>query len=195
MKRLFDFTAALLALVILMPFFLLIALIIIIASKGGVFYAQTRVGKGQKHFHLLKFRTMVPEADKSGELTIGIQDPRITRFGSFLRKYKLDELPQLLNILAGEMSFVGPRPEVPKYVALYNEEQLKVLTVRPGLTDYASLEYINENEILGKSADPEHAYLNAIMPAKLKLNLKYIEDQCFILDMRIILKTLKAIFS
>ena len=136
---------------------------------------------------------MRPDSEKSGQLTVGMRDPRITGIGYFLRKYKLDELPQLLNILKGDMSIVGPRPEVPVYVELYDPCQLRVLKMRPGLTDYASLAYINENEILGKAADPEKTYIEQIMPAKLELNLKYIEEQSFRTDMKIIWKTIRKL--
>lgn len=195
MKRLFDIVISLLAIIILSPVIIIISVFILLTSQGSIFYRQVRVGKDQKPFVLLKFRTMSPNSEKSGQLTVGERDPRITGIGFFLRKYKLDELPQLLNILVGQMSFVGPRPEVPAYVAMYTAEQLKVLSVKPGLTDYASLEYINENEILGKVDDPEKTYIETVMPAKLKLNLKYIEDQSFTEDISIIFKTIKAILS
>jgi lipopolysaccharide/colanic/teichoic acid biosynthesis glycosyltransferase len=136
---------------------------------------------------------MVSNAEKSGQLTVGTNDRRITRVGGFIRKYKLDEFPQLINIIKGDMSIVGPRPEVRKYVDLYNEEQLKVLSVRPGLTDYASLEYINENEILGKASDPEKVYIEEIMPAKLQLNLRYIQEQGLKTDLKIIFRTIGKI--
>ena len=164
-------------------------------SKGGIFYAQVRVGKGGKDFQLYKFRTMRTGADQQGLLTVGEKDNRITRVGAFLRKSKLDELPQLVNIILGEMSFVGPRPEVRKYVDLYNDEQRKVLEVSPGLTDYASLEYINENKILGESDKPEQTYIDQIMPRKLEMNLKYIKEQSFSTDIKLILKTIGKIFS
>ncbi len=189
MKRLFDILAALLALCILLPVFLLISIWIVVDSRGGVFYTQQRVGKGNRDFSLLKFRSMRPGADKKGLLTIGGRDPRITRAGSFLRKSKMDELPQLINILAGKMSFVGPRPEVRKYVEHYSAEQMKVLDVRPGLTDPASLEYFEESELLAKSNDPEKTYLESIMPAKLELNLQYIEKRNFLTDLKIIFRT------
>jgi lipopolysaccharide/colanic/teichoic acid biosynthesis glycosyltransferase len=193
-KRLFDILLSFFAIIVLLPFFIIISLLIVLSSRGGIFYTQKRVGKDNRDFNLYKFRTMVPGAHKSGLLTVGGRDPRITKVGYFLRKYKLDELPQLLNILKGDMSIVGPRPEVRKYVELYNDEQLKVLSVRPGLTDYASLEYINENEILGKSDDPEALYINKVMPEKLQLNLKYIKEKSLITDLKIILKTVAKIF-
>ena len=163
-------------------------------SKGGAFFSQTRVGKDGKHFQLLKFRTMRPASESKGQLTVG-KDPRITKVGHTLRKYKLDEIPQLFNILKGDMSVVGPRPEVPKYVALYNEEQKKVLAVRPGLTDLASIEYINENEVLSKSTNPEETYIKEIMPHKLKLNLVYIKKQSFFFDLQLIFKTHQPSFA
>ena len=177
----------------LMPLFLIVALWIIIDSKGGVFYRQIRIGKAEKEFRLLKFRSMATGSDKKGQLTIG-EDSRVTRPGKFIRRTKIDEFPQLLNIIKGEMSIVGPRPEVPKYTSLYSIDQKRVLTVRPGLTDYASLEYFDEQMILGQSSDPENSYINEVMPAKLKLNLKYIEEQSFLTDLAIIFKTIGAIF-
>lgn len=178
-----------------MPFFILIILLIVSTSPGPVFYLQERVGKNGKSFKLFKFRTMFVGADKKGLLTVGGKDPRITPIGYYLRKYKLDELPQLLNVLLGSMSMVGPRPEVKKYVDLYTEEQKRILLVKPGITDYASIEYFNENELLGKSTDPEDTYIKQVMPAKLELNKKYIEQAGIITDFKIIIKTLKRIFS
>ncbi len=194
-KRIFDIVFSLTGILLLSPFFIIISILIMPDSKGEIFYKQIRIGKNQKKFFLLKFRTMRPGSDIKGLITVGGRDPRVTNAGQFLRKYKLDELPQLFNILIGDMSFVGPRPEVEKYVKLYNDEQLKVLSIKPGLTDYASLAYINESEILGQSQDPEKTYTEEIMPAKLKLNLEYIKDQCFITDMKIIGKTFGRIFS
>lgn len=189
MKRLFDIVSSLIGLLFLFPVLILISLVIFATSRGGVFYSQTRVGKNKKHFKLLKFRTMKPNSDKAGQLTVGENDSRITGIGGVLRKLKLDEIPQLLNVIRGEMSIVGPRPEVPKYVDLYSEEQLKVLSVRPGLTDLASIEFINENEILGNSENPEKEYVEVIMPKKLRLNIKYIENQTFLGDIKLIFKT------
>lgn len=193
MKRLFDILVSLLALCVLLPVFLLISIWIVLDSRGGIFYTQQRVGRGNHDFSLLKFRSMRPGADKKGLLTIGGRDPRITRAGSFLRHSKMDELPQLINILAGKMSFVGPRPEVRKYVEHYSAEQMKVLEVRPGLTDPASLEYFQESELLAGSEDPEKTYLETIMPAKLELNLKYIDQRSFSRDLNIIFQTLGKI--
>lgn len=193
MKRLFDIFFSTIGILILLPFFLFISLMIILDSKGGIFYKQVRVGKNNIDFYLLKFRSMRTDADKKGLLTVGGRDPRITRMGYYIRKYKIDELPQLFNVLKGDMSLVGPRPEVRKYVSLYNDEQKKVLSVQPGITDYASIEYSNENEILGKANDPEKVYIEEIMPAKLKLNLKYISEKSLATDLKIILNTLKKI--
>ena len=193
MKRAFDIVSCALAVLLLFPFGLLIALCIVCGSKGGVFYRQTRVGRGGKDFKLLKFRTMRPNADRQGLLITVGNDQRITRIGKFLRKYKIDELPQLLNIIKGDMSVVGPRPEVRRYVELYDERQRRVLTVRPGLTDYASLKYISESELLAKSDDPEKTYIKEIMPAKLELNLQYIDNQSLKEDFKLILKTIASI--
>lgn len=192
-KRTFDLFFSAIGLVLLFPFFIIISLFILIDTKGAIFYTQKRIGRGNREFKLIKFRTMHHGADRAGLLTIGKQDSRITKSGQWLRKYKLDELPQLLNILTGDMSFVGPRPEVKKYVNLYTAEQRRVLSVRPGLTDYASLKYLNENELLNSYSDPEKAYVEIIMPAKLKMNLKYIGEKNLINDLRIVFQTLKKI--
>lgn len=194
MKRVFDILMSLVGLVILFPFFILISLWILLDSRGGIFYRQTRVGKNNNDFRLWKFRSMRPDSDKKGLLTVGGRDPRITRSGYFLRKTKMDELPQLINVLVGDMSFVGPRPEVRKYVDLYNAEQKKVLNVRPGITDLASLEYFEESELLAKSADPEKTYIEEIMPAKLKLNLQYIDKANLGTDVGMIFRTIGRIF-
>lgn len=193
MKRLFDLLMSALALVILFPIFVFIALFIILDSKGGAFYKQKRVGLYEKPFWLYKFRTMGKNADKNGQITIGAKDSRITEIGYWLRKYKLDELPQLFNVLKGDMSLVGPRPEVPEYVALYNVEHKEIFKVKPGITDYASIEFINENEILGNSEDPLKTYVDEIMPKKLALNKKYINEVGFFTDLKIILLTLRKI--
>jgi lipopolysaccharide/colanic/teichoic acid biosynthesis glycosyltransferase len=195
MKRLFDIFFSIIGLLILLIPFLIISLLIILDSKGGVFYKQVRVGKDGADFKLFKFRSMRTDADKAGLLTVGGRDSRITRMGYSLRKYKIDELPQLINVLIGDMSLVGPRPEVRKYVDLYNEEQKQVLSVRPGITDYASIEYSNENELLGKAENPEEVYINEIMPAKLELNLKYIAEQGILTDFKIIFRTIGKILS
>ena len=177
MIRFFDFILSLVGLVVLAPIFIVLAIWIKIDSKGPVFYKQVRVGENGIDFGLFKFRSMVVDADKKGLITVGGRDPRITRSGYFIRKYKLDELPQLINVLVGDMSLVGPRPEVRKYVNLYTDEQQKVLSVKPGITDYASIEYMDENEILGKSSDPEKTYIEDIMPEKIKYNMKYINNK------------------
>jgi lipopolysaccharide/colanic/teichoic acid biosynthesis glycosyltransferase len=176
------------------PLFIFISFWILLDSKGGVFYSQIRVGKNQKEFRLLKFRSMAVGADKAGQLTIG-NDLRVTRSGKFIRKYKIDEFPQLLNIILGDMSVVGPRPEVPKYVKLYSKEQLKVLSVKPGLTDYASLQFLDEQSILGASINPEEAYIKNVLPAKLNLSLQYVQEQSFILDLKLIFRTISKIVS
>ncbi|MBF1217767.1 MAG: sugar transferase [Haemophilus parainfluenzae] len=177
MIRFFDFILSLVGLVVLAPILIVLAIWIKIDSKGPVFYKQVRVGQNGIDFGLFKFRSMVVDADKKGLITVGGRDPRITRSGYFIRKYKLDELPQLINVLVGDMSLVGPRPEVRKYVDLYTDEQQKVLSVKPGITDYASIEYMDENEILGKSSDPEKTYIEEIMPEKIKYNMKYIQNK------------------
>lgn len=194
MKRIIDIFASAFMLILLFPFSLVIALLIACDSRGGVFYRQSRVGRYNRDFTLYKFRTMRTDADRLGLLTVGARDPRVTRVGYYLRKYKIDELPQLLNILSGDMSFVGPRPEVRKYVDLYNNEQKKVLSVRPGLTDYASIAYINENEILEKANDKEQTYINEIMPEKIKLNMKFIQNPSLYQYFKIIFLTIKSIF-
>ena len=195
LKRGFDIFFSIIALILLSPICILLAVCIVLGSRGGVFYTQERVGKDGRDFRLIKFRTMIIGASLQGLLTIGENDQRITRFGRFLRSYKIDEIPQIINIIKGEMSFVGPRPEVRKYVALYSKEQLKVLAVRPGLTDYASLEFFNESTLIGCSDNPEETYINEILPAKLALNLKYIDDQNLKTDFFIILKTLLRIIN
>ena len=195
LKRCFDILASFIGLLLLSPFFLLISIAIVLDSKGGIFYKQLRVGKNNTDFKLYKFRSMRTGSDKKGLLTVGGRDSRITKTGYFIRKYKLDELPQLLNVLLGDMSLVGPRPEVRKYVDLYTEEQLKVLQAKPGITDYASIEYVNENELLAKSLDPEATYINEVMPAKLVLNQKYIAEQGVLTDLKIIFKTFYKIVS
>ncbi|MFN5183298.1 MAG: sugar transferase [Bacteroidota bacterium] len=193
-KRLFDIFFSSIGIIFLLPVFFIVAVIIVFTSKGGVFYIQKRVGKNGIDFSLFKFRTMKTGSDSKGLLTVGGRDSRITRVGYYLRKYKLDELPQLLNVFLGDMSLVGPRPEVRKYVNLYNEQQRQVLLVKPGITDFASIEFIDENEILGKSTDPEKTYIVEVMPAKLELNIKYINNQGLFTDIGIILKTILKIF-
>ena len=193
MKRLFDIVLSLIVLAVFLPFGLLIALVIVCDTKGHVFYKQTRVGRHNKDFQLYKFRTMYEESDHGSLITVGTNDSRITKSGIFLRKYKIDEFPQFFNILKGEMSIVGPRPEVRKYVDMYTPEQMKVLSVRPGLTDYASIRYVDENALLASSDNPEQTYIHEIMPDKLALNLKYIQEQSLWVDVKIILQTFAAI--
>ena len=193
-KRFFDITSSVAVLLILSPVLILIALVISIDSKGGAFYKQERIGKNNKPFKLLKFRSMRRSSDRGSKITIG-KDPRITKIGAFIRQYKIDELPQLINIVKGDMSVVGPRPEVKQYVNLYSDEQLKVLAVKPGLTDFASIAYFNEQELLGKAEDPHEMYVETIMPQKLKLNLEYIEKKNFKTDLLIIVRTIGRIFQ
>jgi lipopolysaccharide/colanic/teichoic acid biosynthesis glycosyltransferase len=192
-KRIFDLISALIGMLVLLPILFGIWLLIVMNSRGGGFYRQVRVGKNGSNFKLWKFRTMSLGADKGSLLTVGGRDPRITSVGYYLRKYKLDELPQLINVISGNMSLVGPRPEVRKYVDLYSPEQLLVLSVKPGITDYASIQYSNENELLAQSLNPEQTYIQEIMPAKLNLNLKYIQEQNLRVDIAIIVKTIRKI--
>jgi lipopolysaccharide/colanic/teichoic acid biosynthesis glycosyltransferase len=189
-KRTIDFGVALAGLIVLFPFFLIVAALIKFDSPGPVFYRQERVGLQGKLFKVFKFRSMKIDSDKSILITIGQRDPRITTMGYFLRKLKIDELPQLINVLKGEMSLVGPRPEVEKFVKLYNPDQVRVLSVKPGITDYASIKFRNENKLLEGKPDPIEFYVNEIMPEKLRLNLKYIDSQSLLTDIRIISKTL-----
>ena len=193
MKRIFDLFFAFLGIMLLLPIYLLITIFIKLDSKGEILYKQERIGKDGIPFYVLKFRTMVPDAFSKGALTVGSRDPRVTGVGFYLRKYKLDELPQLFNVFFGEMSFVGPRPEVKKYTDLYNENQRLVLSVKPGITDYASIKYRNENDLLAQSSDPEKLYIEEIMPEKLNLNLKYINDNNVFKDIKIIINTFYTI--
>ncbi len=195
MKRAFDVCFAIIGIIVLSPFFILIAFWISVDSKGDVFYLQDRIGLNHTNFKLIKFRTMYVDSDKKGLLTIGNNDSRVTRSGSWLRRKKLDELPQLFNILFGDMSFVGPRPEVNKYVKLYTPEQQRVLSMKPGITDWASIQYYNENEILSKSSDPEGLYISEIVPSKIMKSLEYIDHHSFWIDMKIIHQTLKKVIA
>ena len=188
-KRGIDILFSLIGLICLFPFFIFISFFIFITSKGGVFFVQLRVGKNNKDFKLYKFRTMFLNSDSKGLLTVGNNDKRITKLGYYLRKNKLDELPQLINVLNGTMSLVGPRPEVRRYVNLYNSEQKSILDVKPGITDFASIMYFNENEILANSVNPEQTYINEIMPIKLELNKQYINEMSLLTDLKIIFKT------
>jgi len=195
MIRLLDFVFSVVALVVLLPLMMLIYLFIVFESKGGGFYNQRRVGINGEIFHLHKFRTMYTGSDRAGLITVGKRDSRITRTGNFLRKTKLDELPQLINILKGEMSVVGPRPEVEKYVQLYNDEQRKILNVRPGLADITSIRFANEAEILGEQADPEDYYIRVLMPQKLEMSLDYAKNPSLKKYFEIIWLTLKLIIN
>ncbi|MBO4361442.1 MAG: sugar transferase [Paludibacteraceae bacterium] len=177
MIRFCDIVFSFIGLLLLLPVFIIVSLWIVIDNPGPVFYRQSRVGKDNRDFLLLKFRSMRVGADKMSLITVGDHDPRVTRAGFYIRKYKLDELPQLCNVLVGDMSFVGPRPEVRRYVDVYTPEQRRVLSVRPGITDYASIEYIDENSILAQAADPDRTYIEQIIPAKIALNMRYIEHQ------------------
>lgn len=174
MKRFFDVVASGIGLILLSPLFIILTIWIKCDSTGSVFYRQIRVGRNNRDFQLLKFRSMRVGSDKKELITVGGRDPRITRSGYYIRKYKLDEFPQLINVLKGDMSLVGPRPEVRKYVDLYTAEQRRVLAVRPGITDYASIVYMDENRLLGQSSNPDKTYVEDIMPAKIKLNMRYI---------------------
>lgn len=194
-KRAFDIVCALIGILVAWPVILIIACAVAVDSKGGVFFRQERIGKDGVPFRILKFRTMVPKAEAKGmQITVG-KDQRITRVGGVLRKTKLDELPQVINVLKGDMSFVGPRPEVPRYVKLYTKEQRQVLLVRPGITDLASIQYRNESELLAGSADPERTYIEEIMPEKLQLNMLYIRNISVFGDVMIILRTLYRIVA
>jgi lipopolysaccharide/colanic/teichoic acid biosynthesis glycosyltransferase len=195
MKRLFDILVSFFILLLFLPVAVIIAFVISLESKGGVFYFQERIGKNGVPFQLWKFRTMQKNADQYGKLTVGMNDVRITKAGLFLRKYKLDEFPQFVNVLLGQMSIVGPRPEVQEYVTLYSKEQREVLEVKPGITDYASLEYFNENELLGKSTDPTKTYIEEVMPAKLAINRKYVQQSGFFQDIKIMWLTFMKILG
>lgn len=195
MKRLFDIVASGCGLIVLSPIFLILAIWIKLDSKGSVFYRQFRVGRNNKDFMLFKFRSMRVGSDKKGLITIGGRDPRVTSSGYFIRKYKLDELPQLINVFIGDMSLVGPRPEVRKYVDIYTIEQLNVLNVRPGITDLASIRYRNENELLEKADNPEQYYTDVIMQDKLSINLEYVAKHSLWFDIKLIFKTFWTIFS
>ena len=192
MKRAFDFIFSFIGLILLSPIFLIISLLIALSSKGGVLYKQTRVGKDNIDFKVYKFRSMIVDADKKGLLSIGKdgRDPRITKIGYILRKYKLDELPQLINVLKGDMSLVGPRPEVRKYVDLYDDNQKEILKVRPGITDIASITFKNENDLLSQSPNPEQYYIQEIMPKKISLSLEYVKTRTLIKDIKLIFKTI-----
>ena len=193
-KRFFDFFLSLVGLIILSPILIVVCILIKLDSKGPVFFMQTRVGKDKEYFKIFKFRTMIVDAEKQGkQITVG-KDSRITKVGAVLRKYKIDELPQLINVLIGNMSLVGPRPEVPKYVDLYTDDQKKVLHVKPGITDLASIKYRDENDILATVENPEEYYINTIMKDKINLNLEYINASNVFLDFMIIIRTIIKCF-
>lgn len=194
LKRIFDIISSLFGLILLSPFMIIIAILIKLDSKGPIFFKQVRVTKNGREFKIFKYRTMKIGSDKYSQITVG-KDSRITKVGDFLRKYKLDEIPQLINVLIGDMSLVGPRPEVPKYVALYTKEQREILKVRAGITDYASIEFSNENDILANETDPEKAYIEKIMPRKIELNKKYLSEISVMTDIKIILLTIKKILK
>jgi lipopolysaccharide/colanic/teichoic acid biosynthesis glycosyltransferase len=193
-KRFVDLLFSLIGLIVLSPIFVCIAICIKLESKGPIVFKQMRVGKNNIDFRLLKFRSMFVDTEHKGQLTIGNRDPRITKVGYFIRQFKFDELPQLWNVFIGEMSFVGPRPEVRKYVSHYTVDQLRVLSIKPGITDYASIKYFNENEILAQNSDPEQSYLKEIMPEKLRINLDYVEQNSIFTDFKIIFTTFKRFF-
>lgn len=193
MIRCFDVLFSLLGILLLSPVFLILYISIRLESKGGGVYRQQRVGRYGKDFFVYKFRSMRVGADRQGLITVGGRDPRITRIGYFIRKYKLDELPQLFNVLKGDMSLVGPRPEVRKYVDLYTDEQRRVLSVRPGITDYASIEYVDENRILGQAEDADKAYQEQIMPDKIRYNMRYIDNRSIKEYFKIIFLTFRSI--
>lgn len=195
MKRAFDFLFSLFILVLFSPIGFVISILILFSSPGGIFFMQERIGRQGLPFKLYKFRSMRIDADQSGKLTVGMKDPRITRVGIFIRRYKLDEFPQFINVLRGEMSIVGPRPEVREFVALYTDTQKKVLEVKPGITDYASIEYFNENELLAASDDPKKTYIEDIMPDKLKINQKYLANPTLSHDLKIIFMTILRVLK
>lgn len=193
MKRVFDIIVSGCGLIILSPIFFIMVIWIKLDSKGSVFYRQVRVGKNNKNFCIYKFRSMYVGSDKGSLVTVGGRDPRVTRSGYFIRKFKLDELPQLINVFLGDMSLVGPRPEVRHYVNYWTSEQMHVLDVRPGITDPASIKFRNENELLEKAQDPEKYYIEVIMQEKIRLYLDYVENASFWSDIKLIFKTLKVI--
>ncbi len=195
MTRLFDVILSAAGLILLSPLFAVIYILICMESRGGGFYSQERIGRGGRPFRLYKFRSMRKGADRQGLITVGGHDPRITRTGYFIRKYKLDELPQLWNVLTGDMSLVGPRPEVARYVAMYTDEQRRVLSVRPGITDYASIEYADENTILGQADDPDRTYVEKVIPDKIRYNMIYIDNHTVSEYFRIIFLTFRRIIK
>lgn len=195
MKRIFDIVVSAIGLVLLSPLFFVLAIWIKLDSKGPVFYRQVRVGKDNKDFRIFKFRSMRVGSDKGSLVTIGGRDPRVTHSGYFIRKFKLDEFPQLINVFVGDMSLVGPRPEVRHYVDYWTPEQMHVLDVRPGITDPASIKFRNENELLEQVDDPEKYYIEVVMQEKLKLYLKYVRNHSFLGDIKLIFQTFKVIIT
>ena len=193
LKRFFDIILSFVALIFLSPLFAVISILTKLDSRGTVFYRGLRVGRHGKIFKIFKFRTLVMAAEKLGGASTANDDPRITKAGKFLRKYKLDELPQLINVFKGEMSFVGPRPEVKQYVDMFTEEEKSILSVRPGITDWATLWNPDEGAILAGSSDPEKTYMEKIRPEKIRLQLKYVKDRSFLTDVKIIILTLLAL--
>lgn len=195
MKRFFDLIVSVIGILLICPILLIIAVWIKLDSRGPIFYLQERVGFHNKDFRIIKFRSMQIGSDKGSLVTIGGRDPRITRSGYYIRKYKLDELPQLFNVFVGNMSIVGPRPEVRHYVNYWTEEQLHVLDVRPGITDPASIKFRNENDLMEQAEDPEYYYINVVMQEKLKLYLEYVNHHSFWGDIKIIFHTFAAIIK
>ena len=195
MKRIFDIVASVCGLIVLSPLFLILAVWIKLDSKGPVLYRQVRVGRGNKDFRIFKFRSMREGSDQGSLVTIGGADPRITRSGHFIRKFKLDELPQLINVFTGDMSLVGPRPEVRHYVNYWTPEQMHVLDVRPGITDPASIKFRNENDLLDKAENPEEYYINVIMQEKIRLYLEYVENHNLWYDIKLIFQTIKVVLT
>lgn len=195
-KRMFDLFFSLIGIIITIPILILVSIMVKLTSKGPIIFKQERVGKNKKIFYIYKFRTMTECDDKASDRQVTvINDQRITRIGRILRKYKIDELPQLYNVLKGDMSFVGPRPEVKKYVKFYEEEYDEILKIKPGITDLASIEYIDENTIISKYSDPEKIYIEEVLPKKLMLNKRYIEEMSIKNDILLILKTIKKIIN
>jgi lipopolysaccharide/colanic/teichoic acid biosynthesis glycosyltransferase len=195
MKRLLDIVVSLVGLICLFPLWLLVAVLIKLDSPGPVFFKQKRMGKGFRPFQILKFRTMTHNAERAGGLITFARDPRVTRIGRVLRKTKIDEIPQLINVLKGEMSLVGPRPEVPRYVQAFQKEYEEILKVRPGMTDLASLKYRNEEAILGQSDNPEEEYIKHVLPDKIRLAKEYVQHSSFLFDLSLILKTMFKLFD
>ena len=193
MKRFFDIILSGFSLLLLAPVLFVTALVIKLDSRGPVFFCQVRVGRNNKDFRIFKFRSMITGSEKGSKITIGGRDPRVTRVGYYLRKYKIDELPQLINVFLGDMSFVGPRPEVRKYVNYWTPEQMRVLEVRPGITDNASIRFSNENEMLEGVDDPEFYYINVIMQKKISLYLDYVDNHSIMGDIRIIFRTIRKV--